>query len=157
MTQLGTSLDQILERAVEKCKRLGVRLTEKRARVLKILVEAESPLSAYEIVDRFNVGSAKSIPPMSVYRILDFLINEKFVHKLAMANKFVACSHIVCCENHKITQFLICHKCQRTQEVEIPMSVMESLEGHIAKAGFRLTNTQIELECLCDDCAREIA
>lgn len=141
-----------MARAADKCRQLGVRLTEKRTRILEILVESESPLSAYEIVDRFNAHSSKSIPPMSVYRILDFLVSEQLVHKLAMANKFVVCSHIVCCDDHKITQFLICHQCNRTQEVEIPVTVMERLESHIVKAGFRLTNPQIELECLCEDC-----
>lgn len=153
MIQPSPSHDLVLRRAADKCKQLGVRLTEKRTRILRILVESESPLSAYEIVDRFNSKAQKSIPPMSVYRILDFLIKEKLVHKLAMANKYVVCSHIVCCDEHKVTQFLICRQCHRTQEVEIPLSIMESLESHVTKAGFHLTNTQIELECLCDTCS----
>ena len=51
-------------------------------------------MSAYELVDYCKETYGVSPPPMSVYRILDFLQQERLVHKLNLANKYIACAHI---------------------------------------------------------------
>lgn len=142
-----------LKIAAEKCARTGSKLTDKRSRILTILVESDVPLSAYEIVDQYNAAAEKSMPPMSVYRILEFLEKEELVHKLASENKFVACSHIVCNHDHQVPQFLICRQCHRVKEIAIERSLIKGLQRHVTSAGYQLMSPQLELDCLCDQCS----
>ena len=148
---------KILQSAAEKCRQTGGRLTDKRSRILGILVESESPLSAYEIVDRYNASADKSMPAMSAYRILDFLVSEQLAHKLASENKYVVCSHIVCSHEHQIPQFLICRKCRRVKEIAIPRKLVETLKKHVDGSGYQLMSSQLELDCICERCLENAA
>ncbi len=142
----------VLQHAAKKCSRSGSRLTDKRAQLLSILVEAEGPLSAYDVVEKYNLQADKAMPPMSAYRILDFLVSEQLAHKLASENKYIACSHIVCCDQHKVPQFLICRECHQVQEITIPREIIETLQQHVTTAGYQLLNSQLELDCICQNC-----
>ena len=76
-----------------------------------VLLASATPLSAYEIVDRYKTQFQESLPVMSVYRMLDFLIQEKLVHKLETAGQYMSCAHIACDHQHETPQFLICDRC----------------------------------------------
>jgi len=107
----------------------------------------------YVYKDQFG----ESLPAMSVYRILDFLQKEHLVHKLDLANKYVACSHITCSHSHAVPQFLICSECQKVEEVSISQETIEQLKGNVQEAGFQLSGFQLEMNCLCNDCAVKTA
>ena len=146
-------LNPIIDKAQDICARSGGRLTEKRKRVLELLLVSNRPLSAYEITDAYNRGVEKPMPAMSVYRMLDFLETQDLVHKLSSTNKYVACSHISCGHEHQISQFLICGKCQSAKEIAISERIIDELGKLLSKAGYALTNPQLELQCLCNDCS----
>ena len=139
-----------LERAEKHCKEQGSRLTDKRRQVLSGLLESGKALSAYELSDFCRTELGYNILPMSVYRILDFLEEQNLVHRLNLANKYVACSHIAC--EYALPQFLICKSCHRVEEVSLPSSVMSSIEGGAKNVGYHLARNQLELECICSDC-----
>lgn len=147
-------VNRIMHRAGELCSQSGVRLTDKRAKLLEILVRSETPMSAYELADHYNREMGQSMPAMSVYRILDFLEQEQLVHKLSSTNKYLACAHIACAHEHEIPQFLICRSCQKVKEIGIKSSIVEELSAQVGKAGFKLMNSQLELDCLCKACAK---
>ena len=150
-------LNKIMGKAQDICAHSGGRLTEKRKRILELLLKSEIPLSAYEIADSYNSSSETNIPAMSVYRILDFLEEEQLAHKLTSANKYVACSHIACDHAHEISQFLICGKCQNVKEIAISKTVIDELDKQVVKAGYKLMNSQLELQCLCEPCLASAA
>ncbi len=145
-------IENILNRAAKICAESGNRFTEKRKGILRILIESEKPLSAYEVADSYNKISKSNMPAMSVYRILEFLESEKLTHKLSSTNKYVACSHITCGHNHGMPQFLICEKCNKVKEISIAKNIISQLEGQVAQAGFKLTDSHIELQCICSGC-----
>ena len=145
-------LDKILGKAHAMCVHSGSRLTEKRRCILELLLLSDTPMSAYEVSDAYGKKTNSSMPAMSVYRILDFLESELLVHKLSSTNKYVACSHIACDHSHEIAQFLICKQCQRVKEIAISKTIIEKLDEQVAKAGYSLMNSQLELDCLCDAC-----
>lgn len=74
-------VEKIIDHATQSCNARGSRLTDKRKQVLIGLLQSERAMSAYELVDYCQVEYGKSISPMSVYRILDFLQNEHLIHK----------------------------------------------------------------------------
>lgn len=144
--------DKIIQQAEKLCLEQGGRLTPKRRQILEILLAKPQPLSAYEIAELYQQLLHENIPAMSVYRMLDFLISQGLVHKLASENKFIACSHIACDHNHQTPQFLICDNCQSVREVGIDTHLITALEKSIIDNHFQLSSPQLELHGLCENC-----
>ena len=145
-------IDKILEKAKQNCSEQGVKLTTKRENVLLSIIKAGEAVSAYELAEIYREEHGQSIPAMSVYRILDFLVELSLVHKLSSANKYIACSHISCSHNHQLPQFLICENCHKVTEIGINNAVIDELKSSVEKTGFTLTTQQLELQGLCSKC-----
>lgn len=152
-----TSISQTLDHAEASCRAHGARLTEKRKRILSGLLQSQKAQSAYELIDYMQREFGESLPPTTVYRILDFLASENLVHKLHLANKYVACSHISCDHSHEVPQFLICDECSAVKEVGIKKSLINTLESNVEASGYVLKSPQLELHCLCRECADRAA
>ncbi len=150
-------VERIVNHAESHCKAHGARLTNKRKIILSGLLEVGKAMSAYELVDYCKDQFGESIPAMSVYRILDFLQEENLVHKLSLANKYIACAHITCDHAHGVPQFLICGNCQRVEEITINKSTINTLRRNVEDAGFHLVSPQLEMNCLCHDCVEHAA
>ena len=148
-------LETVLNHANQHCANNGVQLTEKRKTVLTGLLASEKALSAYELADYCREHLATDMPPMSVYRILSFLESQQLVHKLSLANKYIACSHITCDHGHDHVQFLICNQCQDVKETRMEPHTLHSIEKKITEAGFHLASPQLEINAVCDLCFRK--
>ena len=147
------NLESTIKHAEQQCRDHGVRLTEKRKQISTGLIESNKALSAYELIafckQRFNT----TMPAMSVYRILEFLEDQHLVHKLNLANKYVACMHISCDHAHAVPQFLICRNCSKVKEISINQTTISALSETVKSAGYNLFSPQVELNCLCESCA----
>ena len=148
-------LNNILKHAEKQCQKNSSRLTPKRKKILLELLVSKKALSAYEIADIFNKKSNEAIPTMSVYRILEFLEDENLVHKLNLANKYIACAHISCSHSHSIPQFLVCRECNKVREISIDMEIMKKIEKKVNDESFQLTKPQLEMHCICMACDRK--
>ena len=149
-----TSIKSVINKAESTCKQSGSRLTSKRQQILEQLLRAKKPLSAYNLADMYKERFGKSIPPMSVYRILDFLVQEKLAHKLTSTNQYLACSHIACDHQHEIPQFLICDSCNRVTEIGIKKNIIKALENSVNDTGFLMASPQLELHGQCKLCRK---
>ncbi len=145
-------LSLVLDKAREVCTGSGGRLTEKRKRVLELLLEANKLLSAYEIKDAYNATFPDSIPTISVYRIMDFLEAGDLVHKLSSTKKYIACAHIASDKAHDAVLFLVCGECDGAREVAVPRDFIDELSPLVDTAGYTLRNSQLELQCVCRHC-----
>lgn len=142
-----------LVHAEDACSKMGVRLTDKRKKILTALLTTQKAMSAYDIVNYVRDEYHEVMPAMSVYRILDFLAGENLVHKLYSANKYIACAHISCAHAHEIPQFLICSDCGQVKEIGISAKVIEVLKASVSQVGYFLKSPQLELDCLCQSCS----
>jgi Fur family zinc uptake transcriptional regulator len=149
---MTNKIDTAIQQATSSCQLSGGRLTEKRRLILEILLENQQPQSAYEIAELYHQKSGDSIPAMSVYRMLDFLMENGLVHKLSSTNKFLACSHISCDHAHQTPQFLICDNCHSVNEIGLDTTVISALEKSIDTKHFQLNSPQLELHGLCEGC-----
>ena len=145
-------IKKIIDLAEQHCETRGSRLTKKRKRVLSGLLLSEKALSAYELIDLCEAEYGEAMPAMSMYRILEFLQSEHLVHKLNLANKYVACANIACDDNHAALQFLICGKCQKVKEISMSQSAVDELKQNVEHAGFHLVSPQLEMNCICENC-----
>jgi len=131
------------------CAQRGERLTSMRRRVLGALASSHKPLGAYEIIDRLaQVGPRPA--PITVYRSLDFLLANGFVHRIESRNAFIACinNH----ESGSLVVFLICERCGAVGEAP-SAAVAESLRAAAARAGFTPRTPVIEITGVCAHCA----
>ncbi|MEM8947994.1 MAG: Fur family transcriptional regulator [Pseudomonadota bacterium] len=130
------------------CKERGARLTPVRERALELLWEAHRPLGAYDILETLATEGFGSQPPV-VYRALDFLIEQGFVHKIERLNAFLACD---CPADDHGAKFLICIGCERVAEFE-DKAIGKALDKIAAGSGFAIGRATLEVEGLCPDCS----
>ena len=90
------------------------KLTKNQTLVLNVLAKANTPLSAYSILDKLREYGLKA--PPQVYRALEKLIEIGKVHRIESMNAFIACEHNLC-EISQMTAFTICQKCEKVSEV----------------------------------------
>lgn len=152
-----STIAQILDHAEDSCRASGAKLTEKRKRILSGLLQSPKAQSAYDLIEYMHNEFGESLPPTTVYRILDFLAEENLVHKLHLANKYIACSHISCDHTHEVPQFLICEECGIVKEIGIKKTLINTLKRNVEGAGYVLQSPQLELRCLCQECADRAA
>ncbi|WP_242108476.1 Fur family transcriptional regulator [Luteimonas aquatica] len=143
--------------AVERaCHERGLRLTPIRARVLGLVADAGQPIKAYDLLEQISransldgEGAGAAAPP-TVYRALDFLLANGFIHKLESVNAFVACHHPNTAQ-HSVP-FLICDNCHSAVELE-DLEVVAQLEERAKSLGFRPQAQTLEVHGLCARCA----
>lgn len=152
MSEKQSDYQDIMASAANRCKDGGGRLTTKREEILKVLLTSNVPLSAYEVLDLYSKNQHTSMPPMSVYRILEFLEQQQLIHRLGSQNKFIACSHIQENCHHQVSQFLICRDCHSVKEICIEQSVIKALDKQVKEGGYQLLSPQLELDCICNQC-----
>lgn len=124
-------------------------LTAWRRQVLDVLTAERRSLGAYDIIERIGKTAGRNVAPMSVYRALDFLVENKLAHRLASRNAFLACCHRHCA--HETVVFLICDSCGLVEEATsdgIGAGLAEVARG----AGFSVRTEVIEVAGTCGAC-----
>ncbi len=134
--------------AVEQaCASRGLRLTPLRAQVLGLVAAAGKPIKAYDLLDQMKGESGSTAPP-TVYRALDFLLEQGFIHRLASVNAFISCHHPQV--RHSVP-FLICDNCQNALELE-DERIADLLDQQAKALGFTPRAQTLEVHGLCAAC-----
>jgi Fur family zinc uptake transcriptional regulator len=149
---------ELLDRAEALCARRGAQLTALRRQVLALVLGSDQPVGAYALLDKLKAERAGAAPP-TVYRALDFLLDQGLIHKVERLNAFVGCAdaldHPADCacpaEHDHPHQFLICQRCGATVEIS-DHAVSHALEKAAARAGFALARATVEIEGVCGKC-----
>ena len=141
-----------LDRAAALCDRRGTRLTELRRLVLGLILDAAAPAGAYDLLERLRGHRGAAAPP-TVYRALDFLLEQGFVHRIERLSAFVGCidAHDHGEGHHHAAQFLICRQCGQATEIE-SHEVAHALSAAAGKIGFTVTGATVEAEGICAVC-----
>ena len=136
-----------LDRAAQACALRGARLTELRRQVLRLILESDGPVTAYQLLDRLREARKGAVPP-TVYRAVDFLMEQRLIHKLARLNAFIPCAESG--HQHPV-QFLICRQCGTVAEIE-DHAAAQALDDAAERQGFHPRNTVVEIEGTCAHC-----
>lgn len=136
-----------LTKAETVCRSRGLRLTRLRRRVLELVWGSHEPVKAYEILEHLGKERKRAAPP-TVYRALDFLQGEGFVHRIESMNAYIGCGE----PGHQgASQFLICQECGEVAELdddEILAVILRKTE----RLGFHVDDQTVELKGLCKSC-----
>jgi len=143
-------VESALRNAEQLCRRQGLRLTPIRRRVLELIWQSHRPSGAYELLEQLAAEGHKPSPP-TVYRALDFLLDNTLIHRVSSRNAFVGCTH----PGHEhMAQLFICDHCGVAVEQDDA-----SLNRHIRHTAqdlqFRIRTQTVELAGMCPLCSRD--
>ena len=137
-----------LQHAERVCAKRSQRFTPIRRAVLEALLSSHRPLGAYEVIEQ--LAKAKPRPaPITVYRALDFLIENGLVHRIESRNAYLACAHGH--DESAMMAFLICERCGLAAEVPAA-SFAQSLHSSARVAGFAPRMSIVEVTGICAHC-----
>ncbi len=133
------------------CLQKRVRLTELRKQVLELIWQSHKPLGAYTLMDMLSESSSRRVAPPTVYRALEFLLEQRLIHRINSLNAYIGCpdpysQH----QNH----FLICRQCGIASECDNQM-LSEQIGKAGQAAGFSVENQCLEIVGLCPNCTSE--
>src|SRR5438034_11825717 len=136
--------------AEQVCAKRAQKFTPIRRHVLQALLSSHRPLGAYEVIDEL----AKSMPrpaPITVYRALDFLMENGLVHRIESRNAYLACAH-----DHDATSmvaFLICEHCGSVGEIPATL-VAQGVNAAARASGFAPKMSVVEIAGTCAHCQK---
>jgi len=140
-------IDGALARADQLCTARGARLTAIRRQVLELVWCSHRPRGAYAILDDMAVDG-KRVAPLTVYRALDFLVEQGLVHRIESLNAYIGCPD----PDHVHTgQFLVCNACGETIELDdkrVTAAIVQSAHD----LGFQVDRPTVEVRGLCPAC-----
>jgi len=138
---------QVILEVEKRCRQRGLRLTPTRRRVLELVLSAEGPVKAYDLLDQLKAEQPNAAPP-TIYRALEFLLENHFIHRLESLNAFVSCFHPA--ESHQ-GQFLICDECRSVIEIH-DRTLTQQLRQAAELEDFHPSRQVLEIYGLCDHC-----
>ena len=140
-------METLMHKAQLYCEKHQYRWTEPRERVLRVLANFSSPLGAYEIVSELSSEDRKVKAP-SVYRALEFWLEQGFIHKVDSENKFMLCSNHDCDGSFFI---FVCQACSRIVET-CSKSISKTVFEHGKQMHFNINSINMEVRGVCVDC-----
>jgi Fur family transcriptional regulator, zinc uptake regulator len=138
-----------LDAAEALCASRRERLTAIRRQVLEIVWRGHHPIGAYDILEAMQIAGGRKVAPPTVYRALEFLRQQGFVHRIESLNAFVGCHDPG--QPHAV-QFMICRECRTAVEIHDPR-IADALAAAAESAGFTAQERVVELSGLCRRCA----
>jgi Fur family zinc uptake transcriptional regulator len=116
--------------------------------VLELIWSSHKTVKAYDLLERIK-PLQHTAKPATIYRALDFLIEQGLIHRVESLNAFIGC----CCSERSHEQLLlICKQCQQVEE-RPASAVMQALATELNLAGFTVHSKAIEIQGLCAKCA----
>ncbi|HLI12331.1 MAG TPA: transcriptional repressor [Alphaproteobacteria bacterium] len=137
-----------VDTAERLCALRGVRLTPLRRRVLELIWRSHDPIGAYAVLDALREGGRSAAPP-TVYRALEFLTEQGFVHRIESRNAYVGCAEP---EHGHASQFLICGRCGAATELK-DGGIQGAIGADARRLGFQVQHVMIEAIGLCPSCS----
>lgn len=151
-----------LTAALEQSRLRGVRFTQLRQQIYQLILQANKPVGAYDLITKLQQvrlsetdstshskqSLSKNVAPPTIYRSLEFLLEEGLIHQLTSINAYVPCCHP---RAEHTAAFLICQQCQKVQECS-SLPVQEIMSFAEQDVGFKVARSVIELSGRCQAC-----
>ncbi|MDY0331335.1 MAG: transcriptional repressor [Thiomonas sp.] len=151
MTAPGHPDQHTLSHAEALCAARGVRLTPLRRRVLELVQSRTEAVKAYDLLALLSTEDHAARPP-TVYRALDFLLEQGLIHRVDSLNAFVGCKRP---DTPHAAHFLLCERCGRVQELQSE-AVDAAIVQAVAATGFVARRAHLEVQGLCAACAASV-
>ena len=142
---------QFLQSAAEHCLKNGANLTDLRRQVLDLVLAHDGVVKAYQILTDLQQARGSAAPP-TVYRALEFLVEQGILHRVEALNGYVVCRHLDCAHPSVI---LTCRDCGKVDEMAADEGFV-ALRQLCAVHGFDMDEQQLLLNGRCVQCSEQI-
>ena len=142
---------QFLQSAAEHCLKNGANLTDLRRQVLDLVLAHDGVVKAYQILSDLQQARGSAAPP-TVYRALEFLVEQGILHRVEALNGYVVCRHLDCAHPSVI---LTCRDCGKVDEMAADEGFV-ALRQLCAVHGFDMDEQQLLLNGRCVQCSEQI-
>jgi Fur family zinc uptake transcriptional regulator len=149
----GSCVETAIARARQVCACKDIRLTPLREAVLRVLTGSHKALGAYEIIEQMN-AQGRRLAPISVYRIIDILLEAGLVHRLESKNAYFAC--LARHEENASIVILLCEGCNRVAEADASRA-WDAIKTITQDNEFSISATVLEIQGQCADCRGKAA
>ena len=140
--------DSKKNKAISRCLERSETLTPNRLLILNILLENEKPISAYDI-NAVIRGRGKNLNISSVYRVIEFWVKLKVIHKISLLNKYMLCDNTDEKHTHITNVCTSCLNVIETCNESMGLDLIESSK----KLGVVLSpGINIEIPVICQKC-----
>ncbi|WP_108179042.1 transcriptional repressor [Phreatobacter oligotrophus] len=139
----------VLKVAEARCAERKLKLTPIRREVLSHLAASPAPMGAYDLIEKMHHSSGRRPAPISVYRVLDFLLEAGLAHRIESRNAYVACAHRH--DGPDLVVFMICDACGCVSEAS-GAPVEKDLAAIAGAAGFTAASRVVEMFGRCAHC-----
>lgn len=150
MAAATQSVECRLDEAARRCERDGARLTELRRWVLRCILGADGPVTAYQLVARLTEAGRHPAPP-TIYRAIEFLLTRRLICRVECLNAFIGRADL---DRHGDPVLLICRTCGSVTETD-GQEVADALDRVVAARRFAKLEATIEVEGTCPGCRLE--
>lgn len=133
--------------AEQLCRARGAQLTPIRRKVLELIWDSHKAVKAYDLLDQLR-PSNDAAKPATVYRALDFLLEQGLIHRVESLNAFVGC-HRSGAQHDQL--LLICTSCHEVDELDA-LDVLSALNAELQMVGFHPQRKTLEIHGLCKNC-----
>lgn len=137
------SRDELLQAAADEAQLNGKSLTAIRKHVLNVLLDAQRPLTAYEVLA--SLDGVGSVSPPTAYRALDFLVALGFVTRVESLNSYLA---LDMGPSDIPLAFFVCETCGQAQEIPATDAIV-SLISEADNQGFGVSHASLEVRGDC--------
>ena len=142
------SVQRRLKQAEALCRAQGQRFTPGQREIYQLLLGAQAPVSAYQLLDALSRVQDRRIYPQTVYRTLALLQARGLVHKLETANAYLPCAEPA--HPHESIH-LLCDVCGNAEEL-VDAKISTLLCKDASRQHFRIQHQVIELRGVCAGC-----
>lgn len=139
---------EALHEAADICAAQEVKLTPIRKRVLELVWQTHKPVKAYDLLAQLQREMPAAKPP-TIYRALDFLLEQRLIHKLQRLGAFIGCHAPK--TGGESCYFLLCTRCEEAQEMQHEATRQSLAEG-IRRHQFLPQRVTLEVEGICKGC-----
>lgn len=143
---------QFEEMSVQALKKAGYRITQQRRAVISCIARTSEPLSAPGIYEELSKRSdTAGVDKVSVYRVLETLLELHLVHRVIPHGSYIACTHRHCTASyHVMTR---CTACQSVEEKHVPHEVVAPLLFHLSNTlNFKPDGHLLHIDGVCSRC-----
>lgn len=157
------TITERIQQAKAQCHQQGVRFTALRQQIYELVLKSNKPVGAYDLItelqqaraqydtlstDQGHVSSSKNVAPPTVYRSLEFLLQQGLIHQLTSLNAYIPCCHP---RSQHTAAFFICEACLQVQECS-SLPVQQMVDYAKNDIGFMVSQSVIELRGTCQAC-----
>jgi Fur family zinc uptake transcriptional regulator len=130
------------------CADRKARLTGLRRKILEALIDANAPLKAYDAVELMR-KEGRRVTPATVYRVLDFLLEQGLAHRINALNAYAPC--VDPSAKHSLVMF-VCSECGGVEEIG-DEALIGAMRARLGELGFELRQGA-EIQGVCKACLK---